>query len=93
MKDKIIHELITSPKNNRVLQQAGEEKEEWRKMRIAFDWHLVEAFVKEDPSLQSKVRYMRKILQTSQDYFQDRLDVLSTQQMDLGGLTNCHDSS
>merc|ERR1712096_596326 len=90
MKGKKIHSIQTSPKNNRVLQDNTDEIQEWRKMRIGFDWSLVDAFLTQNPSLRSKVNFMKKILKTSKDYFENRLDVLSTAQMDLSSLTNCH---
>jgi len=87
MKGKTIQKVNTGPR--RVLADKDSSDFQWRKMRMQFDWSIVENFVKDDTKLVKKMNYMKQILGTVENYFETRIDVNSRQVLDLTKSTSC----
>jgi len=81
-----IHDEFMSDKNiqsvnSRILQSQSN----FRKMRIKFDYTLADTFVRQTNSqaLSDKLKYMKIILQTTENYFEERIQVDSPESMNI----------
>jgi len=83
MKDKEIQLIDT---RTRVL----EAEKQWKKMRVRIDWRLADEFVRKlnDQKVTDKLKFMKNVMKTVENYFENRIDVNSKSAMNIG-LTSC----
>jgi len=88
MHDKEIQKIDTRV---RILEgETSNNDLKFKKMRVKVDWRLADDFVRKlnSQEVTDKLRYMKKIMKTVENYFEQRIDVNSRNSMNIG-LTSC----
>lgn len=88
MQDKEIESVDTSIRNWGRTLESNEKK--WRKMRVKIDWVASDQWIKSSPQNSEKYRYMKDVFNTVERYFEDRIMVNTSEQINFGPMTNCH---